>query len=259
VRREVLTGVLVDRLRDNYSFSDERGMTLGSYGVLILVRKPHVLRKSFVQSFPTRLGRYLLCASLTLKDGSGENGTRVVVGTAHLESIAGNSGPRSEQLEISFPYIRHLATREKASCYVFTGDFNFCSTNQEENSAIPRDFVDVWPVVTPGEDPGWTEGNSDPFSFCKRFPMVPFVCVLTPIFFVTKDSDVNRMMFLEKRRKKQVRFDRILVSDTGGYAPKSARLVGTEIIQDAPEERDQLWISDHFGVVTDFTIRQRQP
>ena len=105
------------------------------------------------------------------------------------------------------------------------GDFNFCSTNATENGNIPKDFKDVWPEVR-GEDPGWTE-----------------------------DTAINRMHFNQKREHKQVRIDRVLISQEGvsnelQWIPESIQLEGTEPIDDLPE----IWPSDHFGLLVSFKL-----
>src|SRR3990167_2040968 len=102
---------------------------------------------------------------------------------------------------------------------ILCGDFNFCST-WDENENIPNDFIDVWPMLR--EDAGWTE-----------------------------DTDINIMRFLMKNKKKQVRFDRVILYENSQYQPVSIDLVGTTPL----ENEDNIWPSDHFGLISKFTLK----
>jgi tyrosyl-DNA phosphodiesterase 2 len=138
--------------------------------------------------------------------------SRLAVANVHLESLRDNAEIRAAQLEGVF-----TALRDEPEV-VLTGDFNFRPTDPE-NALIPHDFVDAWAVLRP-DDPGYTI-----------------------------DTDVNEMRFAYKSKKKQVRFDRILVRSRS-LRPKTVRLIGTAAIPNAFEEN--IWPSDHFGVHADL-------
>jgi hypothetical protein len=63
----------------------------------------------------------------------------------------------------------------------------------------------------------------------------------------TEDTEVNKMRFAIKPRKKQVRFDRILLSGAK-WCPKTIEMLGTESIAGT----DDVFPSDHFGLRCTF-------
>ena len=112
--------------------------------------------------------------------------------------------------------------RESQVPSLLMGDFNFCSTNENENKNIPSDFIDVWAQLRP-DDHGWTE-----------------------------DTQINIMRYNQKRKHKQVRFDRILLhqgSAADTWVPSEIELLGLEPLPSLPD----IWPSDHFGLWATFT------
>lgn len=102
---------------------------------------------------------------------------------------------------------------------VLTGDFNFCHTYPEERAIRPP-WADVWPLRR-GEDPGWT-------------------C----------DTLANPMRERPGKPPKQRRYDRVLIrDDTHTWRVGEVDRVGTAPITPG------VWMSDHFGLVADFTRR----
>jgi len=116
-----------------------------------------------------------------------------------------SSKTRKAQLEIIFPILKEADTS------LLMGDFNFCSSWTDENKNIPPEYLDLWAEIHPKE-PGFTE-----------------------------DTDVNLMTFMDKRRKKQVRFDRVLLR-SNSWKGISIELLGTKPIG------EELFPSDHFGL-----------
>jgi hypothetical protein len=94
---------------------------------------------------------------------------------------------------------------------VVLGDFNM---RDAENDEVPTNFVDVWPVLRPGED-GYTE-----------------------------DTDINLMRWDSKPKHRQVRFDRVLLKGERWTAAE-IELLGTEPVSPA---LPRVFPSDHFGV-----------
>jgi tyrosyl-DNA phosphodiesterase 2 len=130
-------------------------------------------------------------------------GRELVVGGTHLESYRESAGCRAEQLREVFRVL------EDARDVALMGDFNFCST-WEENGALDPAFVDLWPRLR--KEPGWTV-----------------------------DSEVNTMRGALGKKDKSVRFDRILLK-SGVFRATSIELLGTAAIG------KDLFPSDHFGL-----------
>jgi len=217
---------------DQYDMSDDgSGSSLGSYGVLTLCKKK--LHATFRwHPFPTRMGRQLLCAEMVLL------GTPTLIGNVHLESLA-NHPTREEQLKVCQ---RQLEPFDNA---ILCGDFNFCSyrnftgTGPLENDCLQQilpDFVDVWPLIQPGE---------------KGY---------------TFDSEVNTMLM----RPEQMRYDRVLFrTHSKRLQPQTISILGNQsattettnprfatVDQIPTHMLDKVFPSDHFGLKTEFYLNK---
>lgn len=186
-------------IQAEYQSTDLDGRTLGRYGVVLLSRIP--MQRVTLTPLPSRMDRGLLVADLDI------GGVPISVATVHLESLK-EAATRGIQLQQIFD---QLADRDNA---VLMGDFNFCSSWQEENVRIRPDYVDVWPAVHP-DNPGFTE-----------------------------DTTINRMRYLLKGKHKHVRFDRILLK-SAMFQPSAIELLGTQPIS---PEFPEVYPSDHFGL-----------
>ena len=154
------------------------------------------------------------------------NGGAVVICGIHLESGKASAGLRARQLGRVF---RALSGADDA---VVLGDFNMRDT---ENERIGPPYCDVWPALRPHDD-GFTE-----------------------------DTSINLMRLDSKNKRRQVRFDRVLLKGAG-WTAESIDLLGTEPISPA---RPRVFPSDHFGVkcrlvrqpaaVAEATRRRRLP
>ena len=91
------------------------------------------------------------------------------------------------------------------------GDFNMRDT---ENNRIAPPYWDIWPTLRPHE-PGFTE-----------------------------DTSINLMRLDARNKKRQVRFDRVLLKGTRWRAA-SIELLGTQPIS---PELPRVFPSDHFGI-----------
>ncbi len=141
------------------------------------------------------------------------NGETFNVATVHLESQKESALIRAIQLCEIFPRL------SKSEHSVLMGDFNFCSSWKDENANIDRSYQDMWTVLR-SDEPGYTE-----------------------------DTDINLMRLQIKRKKKKVRFDRILLrSSSPVWQPQSIQLLGTEPIS-LKKKHSNVFPSDHFGLV----------
>jgi tyrosyl-DNA phosphodiesterase 2 len=150
---------------------DEKGEMLQvvGYGVTILYKKRHYKDLSIrFWDLESKMGRKLLTLTLQI------NGQRSIISTVHLESLKDRSEYRAKQLKSIF------STLQDATNVILMGDFNFCST-WDENSNLDKSYVDVWSALR-NDECGWTE-----------------------------DTEINTMRAQSKEGHKQVRFDRILV------------------------------------------------
>ena len=190
-------------VKDNFYVSDHKGKTVDPYGVILLSRFP--IQTLTLYDLPTYMYRKLLVADLNI------NGQNIKVATVHLESHKISSPFRAKQLSVIFPIL------SEGEHSVLMGDFNFCSSWDEENANIDTAYQDMWSVLK-GDEPGYTE-----------------------------DTDINIMRLEVEGKEKQVRFDRILVcSSASGWLPELIQLIGTESTAD---NHPNIFPSDHFGLV----------
>ncbi|MCG8352947.1 MAG: endonuclease/exonuclease/phosphatase family protein [Chloroflexales bacterium] len=141
------------------------------------------------------------------------NATVTTFASVHLESTSYAAPTRAKQLARIFPL---LATEQHV---ILSGDFNFCSS-WEENRRLDPTYQDVWPLLHQTA-PGFTE-----------------------------DTDRNTMRLLVTGKRKQVRFDRLLLrSQPAGWRAETIRLIGTEPISST---MPNIFPSDHFGLLGTF-------
>jgi tyrosyl-DNA phosphodiesterase 2 len=141
------------------------------------------------------------------------NGATQVVCCLHLDSGKSSARLRGWQLRRIFHTLR--TTRDA----VLLGDFNMRDT---EDARITTPYCDVWPALRPDDD-GFTE-----------------------------DTSINLMRFDARNKKRQVRFDRVLLKGPGWRAA-SIELLGTEPISPA---LPRVFPSDHFGVECRLEMRR---
>ena len=133
------------------------------------------------------------------------NDVRLIVCCLHLDSGKSSARLRSWQLR------RIFRAQKSAEDAVLLGDFNM---RDSENDRIAPPYCDIWPMLRPHE-PGFTE-----------------------------DTSINHMRFDARNKKRQVRFDRVLLKGTRWRAA-SIELLGTQPIS---HELPRVFPSDHFGV-----------
>jgi len=144
-----------------------------------------------------------------------KTGNRVLaVATVHLESPLKAGKMRAVQLKAVLPF---LAAADDA---VLLGDFNFGDGEEPETSTLPGDFADLWSTLCPGR-PGYTWN-------------------------IEKSIMARRASFPGERSR---RLDRILLR-SDYWRPRAVRIIGTQPVR---KGRDDLFPSDHFGVLGVFT------
>ncbi len=177
-----------------------------THGLILLSRQPII--KAELYSLPTTMGRGLLVATIQI------NSEVFSFATAHLES---NDNPqrRGEQLKKIF------ATLNDSANVILAGDFNFCSSQHEENDRLDPQYLDTWGYLRPTES-GFTQ-----------------------------DTEINQMLFQARGQTRQVRIDRVLLrqSATRVWVPNFIELLGTEPIS---SDEPNAFPSDHFGILTEF-------
>lgn len=136
-------------------------------------------------------------------------GAKLGVSTVHLESLEFNSARRQEQLETSFEVLR-----DGPEEMLFMGDMNFADGGEEELSVDPA-FTDL----------ALAASSKPPF---------------------TVDGYRNTMRKAMHGSSKRARYDRVFLrSPSGRWKAESVALLGADPI---PGARDDLFVSDHFGV-----------
>lgn len=132
-------------VRRNYVCSDISGKTFSRYGVIVLSRIP--LTRIRIQPLPSFMGRKLVVAEALINHETWK------IGTVHLESQKQSKPIRRQQLNVIF----RLLSRSQHS--ILMGDFNFCSSWQDENDCLPQAYVDVWSNLYPTQA-GYTEDTA---------------------------------------------------------------------------------------------------
>lgn len=193
-----------DWLRDGYHFAE---VSVAPYGVMVLSRRP--VQRLVEHELPTRMGRSLVVAELE----------DLAVASVHLESLR-YANTRRRQLERIFPILDDYPHA------VLMGDFNLCSTWDENQNLDPR-YVDIWAHLRPDE-PGWTE-----------------------------DTDINTMRLLVSSKPTQVRFDRIILrSKDLRWRPLEIERLGMEPVS---AELPEVFPSDHFGLTARIEYTPPEP
>jgi len=142
------------------------------------------------------------------------NGARLSFCCLHLDSGKASARLRGWQLR------RIFRTLKSAEDVVLVGDFNM---RDAEDARITEPYCDVWPALRPRDD-GFTE-----------------------------DTSINLMRWDAKPKKRQVRFDRVLLKGFRWRA-ESIELLGTQpISRDLP----RVFPSDHFGVTCRISATTR--
>ena len=117
--------------RNRYFIS---GNIITSYGVMILSKWPC---EFYQREFPTIMGRSLLICETLI------NQKPLAVATVHLESL-NNAQCRVEQMRIAFEVLNMF---EDA---MLMGDFNFDSSWTKEQTAIDKNFDDIYLTLNDG-------------------------------------------------------------------------------------------------------------
>jgi len=190
------------------------GNPIHGYTNLILSKHPCAF---FIKQFPTKMGRSLLFAELLV------NGTPIVVGTVHLESL-GNGQLRQDQLNICFEEFKNFELA------FLMGDFNF--DWESENKNIIPEYADMWRILHP-DDPGYT------------MPRTPDFLAWRPDRVLIKRSKLCRGLIIERI----------------GMDPIS-KYVGEEPYVEESYEKDMVTQvktpSDHYGLRATVEIRAHE-
>lgn len=194
-------------MKELYSFSDYSIENINPYGVISLCRKD--LCASFKHfEMTTDMNRKLLITHIETSKGE------IVIGNVHLESL--DSAPtRRDQLKLC----SRVLTGSSAS--ILCGDFNFCSDHNYHEGRMPLEnetlqqilpsFVDVWPLLRPPTERGYT-------------------------------FDTTANLMLDSNRHEQFRFDRVMLSSPGGqWAPTSIQIVGNVPVGENVRALEEGW------------------
>jgi tyrosyl-DNA phosphodiesterase 2 len=134
------------------------------------------------------------------------NGRTLAICSLHLESGKAASELRARQLDRVFRAVK------TADDVVLLGDFNL---RNGEHIQAPDPYTDAWPALRPNDD-GFTE-----------------------------DTSINLMLMDIKNKRRQVRFDRVLIKGDE-WTPALIELLGTTPISC---ELPRVFPSDHFGLL----------
>ncbi|UJR16608.1 hypothetical protein I4U23_003508 [Adineta vaga] len=217
-------------IQNRYVLSDVDGLTFipgpDSYGVVMLIDKHLNLQQLISIPFPTKFGRQLLLAEIQIRSEI------FAVGTVHLESMRRNEDTRSEQLQIcQSAFHKYATSRSHATC-LLVGDFNFDFLWPEniDQMNILKNWTDLWLKLNGHHNTGVTLRN-------VRF---------------------DRMMFQSSRVIPTG--IRIIGDRPIGQAPRrqnlATNLLNLLSIGNLDEPMENVFISDHFGLMADFDLHR---
>lgn len=248
------------RIRSKYVMSDsDRGLSLGSYGVVILVRSDAEVPTPSLRwiELPSSMGRRALVAIFALQQETnpkyntkGFMNAGPLLGAGAVGFLGGASGlglepatqqseaaSYSPQLAVATVHLESLNNRQLRaeqlrlihsalvtySAAVLTGDFNIPTSKEEGNRSEDRQVESLMPQYFDA----WTSTHrveADGFTF---------------------DTTANSM--LTSYNFERERYDRVLARNC--FCPS------IEIVGDKPiHVGGQVYISDHFGLVFDLDI-----
>jgi endonuclease/exonuclease/phosphatase family metal-dependent hydrolase len=166
--------------------------------------------------FISNMGRDLTLLALDLTTPLGLR--RVVVSTSHLESLWQSKERRGQQLKQGLTVLNEMG----GGSLVLMGDMNL---KGKEGGGVVKEkgFVDVWEEEW---EEGKEEGNDE-----KGYTM---------------DGSVNEMVKSGKKYKQ--RLDRVFAK-WRGWEVERIRRVGMEAVHNG------VWISDHFGLLTELKVK----
>jgi len=202
--------LMQDWVRKSYYISDFRGDTFSSYGVVLLFRIP--AKRLTLHQLPGNMERQLLVAEFIINDQA------LKVATVHLESMKASADVRAEQLNRLFPLL------SDANSSVLMGDFNFCSSNEDESSNIDDSYIDLW-----------DELRTDDFG-------------------ATLNSDLNPMLTTKCSHRIMARYDKILMRNEN----QAWQCMQIDLLGDTAISRHQpgIFPSDHFAVVAKIDCKR---
>ena len=192
--------------------------------------------------FISQMGRDLtaMVIDVTAEDVRGREGEvrRLIVSTSHLESLWQSKERRAQQLKQALTTLTtmaaypHTSVSSSSSSTVSslppsTSLFFMGDTNLRGSECAPlvssQHFVDLYPSLTA------THPTNDAAGY-------------------TYDTVVNRMIAAMGRKRSRARYDRVMARVGEGLEVTGMWRAGMEPIQ------EDVWISDHFGLVTELTV-----
>jgi len=237
-----VTTPFVDKIKEHefaeqYDISDISldGSTLGSYGVLTMVRRAR--NASFHwHELPSEMDRKLLVTTFNTPAG------RMSVGNVHLESL--NNAPiRAAQLKLCDSILTHTPNSVLCGDFNFDSERNFRGAGPLENDMLQR--------ILPTYKDAWLELH--PPSSGKTY-----------------DSELNHMLL---KKNERMRYDRIMMRShpdkTHAVVLKNISLLGTHplglnpaicgsiqctLVQENKVQARPVFPSDHFGLHAVFAV-----
>lgn len=231
-----------EELRKAYRVTDKgpNYQTLGSYGVVMLVRRTLPVPNISWLCLPTRMGRSALVASFetatsknhAVKNGKKDDKMTLAIATVHLESLAFRN-TRAKQLR------RICAALQQHSTAILVGDYNISATGPYGSVSEHQNLQ----KILEGYDDLWIEehGTDGDEKASPRF-----------LQSITFNSTSNLMLLSSQKRLHQApdhaRLDRVFVRSSNREHSHRIYAHGIRIIGDQPIGPDGIFISDHFGL-----------
>jgi len=207
-------------VQDNYFVSDIGSTSILPSGNFILSKIP--LMENFIYHF-TKSPKSIVISKLSL------NNKKFVIANVHLKA-----GPTSQcgwirerEINDTMDIVNKLGFDD---C-VIVGDFNFCANENEVAKKLEDQYIDVW-VHLMNDHPGYTHD-------------------------ITQNAliqEIAKAMYgsLDVSDAKSDRFDRIYISkkENPNWTMGTISLIGTDPIGTSDDGRYNLFLSDHFGLIT---------
>eukprot|EP01102_Stenamoeba_stenopodia_P009070 TRINITY_DN2658_c2_g1_i1.p1 TRINITY_DN2658_c2_g1~~TRINITY_DN2658_c2_g1_i1.p1 ORF type:complete len:418 (+),score=128.59 TRINITY_DN2658_c2_g1_i1:116-1369(+) len=239
---------------NHYALSDSVGSTIHPYGVLMLSKLP--VRKFYKYKFKTSMGRRLLLAEVLYNVNGGQT-KKLSVSTAHLESLK-EAQSRIRQLEVVFNTLNALKSPSPPSTTTTTSTNN--SSNHHATTTTPTDQQQqqspaaASPLSTPAPSREFDSAfHMGDFNFGDNRTAFPENDHLSPEF-----KDCWKELHLETpgNTYKNDRYDKIIYRSSD-FKLEAIEVIGnTPLFQDANNDNEPVYPSDHFGLFASFKLSE---
>ena len=246
---------LLQRSAALYQYWQSPHPTTAPYFTLLLSKRQPIA--TYRIPFISQMGRDLTAMVMDVRaqDVGGREGgmRRLIVSTSHLESLWQSKERRAQQLKQTLSTLNSMAAHPHSSSS--TSSSPFASSISSASSSSSSSAVSAVPSSSSLFFMGDTNlrgSECGPLITSQHFTdLYPALTASHPTNDAagyTYDTVVNRMVAAMGRKGSRARYDRVLGKVGEGVEVASMWRAGMEPI------REGVWISDHFGLVTELKV-----